>query len=247
MAKMKILIVEDNIIEATKLEMELTNLNYEVPKIVDSKAETIACFYTVEPDLLILDINLNNGETGIDIAKELKKRHEPKPIIYLTSSEDKKTFEEAKKTGPCAFLLKPFDIKNLTFAIELALEDYASSMAKKSEEYENSLLHNGHLFVKKNKKIVKLNVADIEYVDVDGKYSMIHTNSDKYLVRVSLKDLYEKLKKQNFVRIHRNYLINIEKMKVLDLEDETMSIADVTLPIGKSYKKLFADALPFLK
>lgn len=247
MAKMKILIVEDNIIEATKLEMELTKLNYDVPKIVDSKAETLACFYAVEPDLLILDINLPNGETGIDIAKELLKRHETKPIIYLTSCEDKETFEEAKKTGPCAFLLKPFDIKNLSFAIELALEEYATSIAKKSEEYESSLLQNGHLFVKKDKKIVKLNVADIEYVDVDGKYSMIHTDSDKFLVRASLKDLYEKLKDLNIVRIHRNYLINIEKMKELDLEDETVSVSDKTLPIGKSYKKLFTDALPFLK
>jgi len=249
MTKIKILIIEDDILYASKLEIALQELGYEVVCIVDNYSEAIKCFYATNPDIIIIDISLEGKYDGIKFAEQIKTDQKNiKPFIYLTASEDKETFQKAKSTSPCAFLLKPFDKRSLEYSIELALDQFANETTVDVSEIESSYFIKENIFIKKNKKIIKIPIVDILYIEVEAKYSMLYTvNNNKFILRVSLKEIMSLLKKEYLIRVHRNYLVNSNKISEFDMEEELIMINENKIPIGKSYKKWIMDSLVYFK
>jgi len=119
MPKMKILITEDESIVAMHLESKLQKLRYEVTSIVDSGEATIKSVIANQPDLVLMDIRIKGEMDGIDTAHILKNRFNI-PVIFLTAHTDKKTIIRAKMAEPYGYLLKPFEEKELSSAIEIA-------------------------------------------------------------------------------------------------------------------------------
>lgn len=248
MQAIKILIVEDDILSATKLEMALQELGYEVTQIASNVPEAVRCIRATDPDILIVDIFLQNDETGIQLAQKIgDDQLLNRPIIFLTSSEDKETFSEAKKTAPCAFLLKPFDIKSLQHAIELAFASFCKEIMPSLDEQAASFVYNKDLFIKKEKKLVKIAINDVKYIEVEAKYSMLFCQDSSFLIRISLKKLLNVFPDNTFVRIHRNYLINSDSISEIDLENDTVLVNGTSLPMGKIYKKQLTSHIPYLK
>ena len=104
--QMKVLIVEDEANYADTLEMFVDNLGYEVVGIAGQGKMAMSLFDEHNPDLVLMDINLDGELTGIDLARIFQGQR-PTPIIFITSFDDKETFGKAKQTGPYAYLLKP--------------------------------------------------------------------------------------------------------------------------------------------
>ncbi|MFC0514261.1 sigma-54-dependent transcriptional regulator [Mucilaginibacter angelicae] len=117
--KPKILIVEDQFIEAHSLERTLLKSGYIVPPVARSVQEGLRSIADQHIDLVLLDIILKGDQTGIDLARELNKRNIP--FIYLSANSNRKTFEEAKVTEPYGFLVKPFREKDVLVMIDIAL------------------------------------------------------------------------------------------------------------------------------
>jgi two-component system response regulator HydG len=117
MAK-KILIVEDQFIEANNLKLILQNANYEVLPIARTVPEALSIVALKQPDIVLLDIFLKTHETGIDLARILKQKSIA--FIFLSANSDPATFKEAKDTGPYGFLVKPFRNEDVLAMLDIA-------------------------------------------------------------------------------------------------------------------------------
>ncbi|KUJ61328.1 hypothetical protein AR687_14065 [Flavobacteriaceae bacterium CRH] len=133
---MKILIVEDQFIEANDLRFILQKANYEVIGVAKSVTQALEFIEIEKPDLVFLDIRLRGKETGIDLAKELNKNHIG--FIYLSANSNKSILEEAKKTNPYGFIVKPFRPKDILITLEIACYRHKHSIESQSQQ-ENIL------------------------------------------------------------------------------------------------------------
>lgn len=115
---MKILIVEDQFIEAYDLKLILEKAGYEVTGIAHSVTQAKEMLATVKPDIVCLDIFLDGNETGIDLAKKLKEQHIA--FIYISANSDKSILDEVKITEPYGFIIKPFRDQDVLTTLEIA-------------------------------------------------------------------------------------------------------------------------------
>jgi formate hydrogenlyase transcriptional activator len=133
---MKILIVEDQFIEANDLRFILQKANYQVIGVARSVSQALESIEKEKPDLVFLDIRLRGKETGIDLARELNKNHIG--FIYLSANSNKSILEEAKKTHPYGFIVKPFRPKDVLITLEIACYRHKHSIESQSQQ-ENIL------------------------------------------------------------------------------------------------------------
>ena len=120
MMKHKILIVEDQFIEANNLRLILDRAGYTVLPIAASFVEAMEMLERHKPDMVLLDIYLDGSLTGVDFAKILASRKVP--FVYLSANSNRKVFLAAKATKPYGFLVKPFRQRDILAALEVAFE-----------------------------------------------------------------------------------------------------------------------------
>jgi two-component system, NtrC family, response regulator HydG len=116
--KKKILLVEDEFIEANHLEMLLTKAGYSVCSIARSVPDALTIIKNENPDFVLLDIMLRGKLTGIDLGKILMK--ENTPFVYISANSNKETLDAAKTTEPYGFLVKPFREKDVLVTLDIA-------------------------------------------------------------------------------------------------------------------------------
>ncbi|MEP7263768.1 MAG: response regulator [Bacteroidota bacterium] len=108
---------------------------------------------------------------------------------------------------------------------------------------EHPVIQNS-FFVKKGSMLVKVYLDNISWIQAMDNYVIIQTNTDQFVIHSTMKDIEAKLPNTKFLRVHRSYIIPIDKINVLD--ENTVLIGDKTIPIGKSYKDTFMARLNFL-
>lgn len=165
----RILIVEDESLVAMDMERMLLGLGYEVLPNVNSYDDAMLALNTNKPDLVLLDINLNDTKTGIDLSKQIQQQYKI-PFIYLTSHADKATMDEALVTKPYGYLLKPFDADDLYAAIEVAMSNF---MGQPIHNEDSGLLCKDALFIKTDKNFVRVEINDICWVESEHNYLYI--------------------------------------------------------------------------
>ena len=136
MAKAKILVVEDEALVAEDLEMTVTDLGYEVVGHAASADEAVTMAVELKPDVILMDIVLKGQKSGIDASYEIKAKMEI-PILFLTAYTDITLIDKAKSTEPYAYLVKPFNGRQILAAIEMAL--YKSQIEKRLKASEGKL------------------------------------------------------------------------------------------------------------
>lgn len=130
--KKKVLIVEDEFIVANNLRQVLQRFGYEVSGIAVSAEEAEVYLQKEKPDIALLDIRLEGELSGIDIARKL--RAENIAFIYLSANSNQKILEEAKKTEPYGFLVKPFRKKDLMVMLDIAWYRHMHSLEAKMRQ-----------------------------------------------------------------------------------------------------------------
>ncbi len=116
--KEKVLIVEDQFVEADYLRLMLTNAGYGVTGIARSVSKAQKMIESEKPDFVLLDIFLSGKLTGIDLAKQLAEDNIP--FVYLSANSNEEVLNAAKATQPYGFLVKPFREKDLLVTLEIA-------------------------------------------------------------------------------------------------------------------------------
>ncbi len=243
----KILVVEDEMIIAAKISMQLTNLGYEVTGILPRGEEAVLSVKENVVDLILLDINLKGEIDGIETSKQIRQ-FSCIPIIYLTANGDEATFNRAKITKPAGFILKPFRQLDLQRAIELAICRMAENEnIQETFEGNNEVQHfilSDRIFVRYKEKMIKIMVSDILYIEADRNYSRIFTCNKEYLLSVTLKTIQEKLSENIFIRIHRSYMINITQVE--EVAESYVVIAKKTIPMSAGLKEQFLNRIQTL-
>jgi DNA-binding LytR/AlgR family response regulator len=171
--------------------------------------------------LLFVDINMPDIN-GLDLVKSLKD----KPMIIFTTAYKKFAFE-GFELNALDYLLKPIDFNRFSKAVEKAI-DYYRYKQSSSEEQSKSL------FVYSEYRLVKILVDDIEYIESLDDYIKIHFTSAKPLLTLmTLKNVLEKLPADKFKRIHRSYIVSVDKIK--SVLNRKVQLFSVELPISNSY------------
>ena len=120
MAKARIMVVEDEGVVAMQVAETLKGLGYEVPLVVMSGEEAVTKLLETEPDLVLMDIHLRGGVSGIEAAHRIRQRLDV-PIVYLTAFSDAETLDQAQLTEPYGYVLKPFEEKSLHAILQMSL------------------------------------------------------------------------------------------------------------------------------
>ena len=231
---LRILIVEDDMIIAANLAMQLTKIGYDVIGIESRGEEAITHAKVNPPDLILMDINLNGKINGIETVKAIQRSNDT-PVIYLTANSDESTFESAKVTQPFAFISKPFNQIDLHRAIALVQEQLHIRQPKERAPLYNLEVLNDRIFIRHNGKMVKLLLDDILFIEADRNYCHIQTEKNKFLLVSTLKTLEEELYGTKLMRVHRSFIVNLSKLDVV--ADSHLEIKRKVIPISKSYKE----------
>jgi two-component system LytT family response regulator len=175
-------------------------------------------------DLLFLDVNMPDI-TGVELARSLTNS----PMIIFTTAYRNYAFESYELQA-IDYLLKPIDFKRFTTAVEKAI-DFNSY---KTAPQENN--GDGAIYVYSEYKMVKVWLKDIIYIESMGDYLKIYQDrSDKALLTLTtMKKILEKLPENQFARIHRGFIVAIDKIK--SIHNKKVQLADIELPIGDAYK-----------
>lgn len=240
--KLKLVVVEDEFSILLDITRRLETMEYDVVGSAMSYEEALAAILEHKPDLLLLDINLNAEKSGIDIARKVHENF-PLPVVFLTASSDKLTFEEALKTKPMGFIVKPFKDEDLRNNIEMAFMRFNEG---KKETTRQDISLNEPYFLKYNKLFENIDLSSIVYLESMDNYTKIHSSTKTYTINTPLKNLHSQLPDELFVRIHKSYVISNVNVKAIDGNFLTMKNGDV-LPIGKTFKADFLKSLNIIE
>ena len=173
-------------------------------------------------DLLFADINMPDI-SGIDLVRSLENR----PMVIFTTAYKNYAFEGFELEA-IDYLLKPIDLKRFTKAIEKAEEYYQYKNAPKSPAVNDSL------YVYSEYRMIKINLCDINYIESMEDYIKIYTGEPKpILTLMPLKKVLEKLPADDFKRIHRSYIVAVNKVK--SIQNRKVKLDNAELPVSERY------------
>lgn len=234
----RILIVEDDIISGKLLENIIENLGYKSLGIKLNVEDALIAVRNEKPDIVCMDIELSAKMDGIHIA-ELVAGSYNIPVIFVTSYSDNATINRAKQIG-AGYITKPFFEKDIKDIIAATLErtDHVEKEKQKKDK------KNQNVAIKEGDEIKFLNLYDIYYFEADGHKIIIRGSNVSYTMRGSLKKFKEMDDEDRFLRCHKSYLINTEKVDSLLFDKEynyKVKLKDIgtEVPVSKDKVKYF--------
>ncbi|WP_448528134.1 LytR/AlgR family response regulator transcription factor [Raineya sp.] len=236
----KVLVVEDEFSIALDLETYLLQWQYDVVGIANDYEEAVQLLETHKPHLALVDITLKGDKTGIDFAHYAYKFAKI-PIIFLSALADEKTLDEAMQARPFAYLTKPFKEVDLRNTLKIASQQHDTIKLAFLEQNVSEGLDNHKLswedtfFVKDKGKLHSVKVKEILWAEALENYTVIVLPEKKIVTNMLLKDFEAKLPKEHFLRVHRSYLVSLDKIK--RMEEGYLFITDVPIHISKNHKE----------
>lgn len=237
--KKKILIVEDQFIEAHDLQLILEKAGYQVLGIARSVVQALELIEREKPDLAFVDISLKGNETGIDLAKKLNENHIG--FIYLSANSNRAILEQAKKTQPYGFIVKPFREQDVLITLEIAC--YRHNYGIESQLLQESILREGieaigHEPVKWEQALVQLAKAVQTYIPFD--FMQTGFNEEEYqpigLFRKNFDD-YEIIDVDRFSKI-----TNVRKQELSDWKKKSPKHEIPKIYDGDSFRDIFQNS-----
>jgi len=200
----------------------------EVVQECNDGFEGVKAIGTHKPDLVFLDIQMPkiNGFEMLELIES------PPAVIFTTAFDEYaiKAFE----SHAIDYLLKPFSFDRFAKAVKKA-EELLSLKHEKVQREDD------YIFIKSDQRLLKVNYNDILFVEALADYVKIHTDDKRYITLQTMKNMEEKLPERFFKRVHRSYIVSLEKIKTI--VGSNVEINGQQIPIGKNYKDGFFDAL----
>ena len=226
MKTLQCIIADDEPIARQILENYISEIPYlEIIASCKDAFEVMNILQNTKVDLLFLDINMPKL-SGLSLLKTLQNR----PHVIITTAYPEYALE-GFELSVTDYLLKPFSLERFlqaVFKVQNSNTSQQEVTIKSKEEVLSSI------FVKSDKKIIKLNFDSINHIEAYGNYIKLFTDK-MILVPQTLSSFLEKLP-NCFLRIHKSYIINFDKLKLID-GNRIVLLNNTKLPIGKSYRK----------
>ena len=179
-----------------------------------------------EIDLIFLDIHMPDF-TGFDFIETLKNP----PKIILTTSDPNFAIQAFEYDCIVDYLVKPITPERFQKAIQKA--EATASKAKTASSSENVETTSGNdLYVNIDRRLIKIDIPSIYLVEAKGDYINVKTETKNYTVHSTLKKIEDKLPNDLFLKIHRSFIINVDK--IIDIEDNSVLIKKDVIPVSRS-------------
>jgi DNA-binding LytR/AlgR family response regulator len=206
---LKILIIEDNLLIAFALQEKLESAGHRVSTIARTCQEAIVSLNNELPDLALVDIGLEGSSIdGIETVRQLLDHHSM-PIIYLTGQIAPEIIQRAKTTRPAAFLLKPYNARELLIQVELAYANHKNIELSKDTD---------SVYLPSNKGYVQLRKKDVLYMEANGAYVSVFLvdETKPQLFSMNLGHIAQYFLSPYFYRPSRSILVNLSYLERLE-------------------------------
>lgn len=228
------LLVDDNKVARVTLGKILQNIStVSVIGECESALQAKEFLSAQQVDILFLDVEMPEM-TGLDLLRLLPNR----PHTILTTA--KKTYAvEAFELNVVDYLVKPFTLTRVIAAVDKVRE-----LIKFKKSSQTNTITKKQLFIKENKVIRKINLDDILWMEAKGDYVQFNFPEKSHMVHGSLKTIEEKFSSDKFIRVHRSYIIALDKVEYI--EDRLVYIKNQPIPVSESYKDMLLAKLHLL-
>lgn len=197
--------------------------NLVIVKSCSTSIEAMNALKKEPVDLLFLDIEMPEMN-GMELLKALDNRPQ---VIFTTSHKEYAV--DAFEMNVVDYLVKPVTLPRFLKAV---------AKAKDSNEVKDQVsTGQDYFFIKKDSVLTKVPIKDILWIEALGDYITVHTKDQRFVLHATLKSVESKLPKDKFIRVHRSYIVQIDNVK--KVEDTTVYINDMSIPVGALYKDNF--------
>lgn len=214
MLNTKLLIVEDEVLIAEYINELLEEEKFTSIRMAHDKEEATFLMETFLPEIILMDINLNGLNSGIELAKA---KNELAKVIFLTGQYDYKLMNDALQTNPDSYLTKPIKKNDLVAAINLAIIKLQSKF----------------IIIKDGYNDIKINLDDILFVKSDSNYLDIQLANKKYTTRKSLDAFLEEVQSDNFIKVHRSYIVN--RSNISKKNSTSVFVNEIEIPVSRNF------------
>lgn len=241
MSKINVLVFEDESIVSKDIQHSLKKLGYNVVGASPTGELALELVKSTNPDIVLMDIMLKGDIDGVEVAKMIKEKYSV-PIIFITAYADEATLSKAKISEPSGYIIKPFKEVDLHTTIEIAIYKHIKEQEKIKERdflfsiIENKESGNDFIFVKHKSKLVKLRTDEILYIEALKDYVIIHSINIKYTIHSTMKEIERKMGEEEFLRVHRSYIVRVDKISTIEYPKLTIEKTEKKIPIGGSYR-----------
>jgi DNA-binding LytR/AlgR family response regulator len=222
------IIVDDEPIAREILENHLSKIN--TIKVIASCKNAIEAFNEINSnsiDFIFLDINMPEI-SGLSFAKSINNNIK---IIFTTAYREYAV--EGFDLQAVDYLLKPISFERLLQAVNKYLGENALQILEKSNEIFQE--KSDFIFVRSDRKMIKINFSEINYIESFSDYLKIYLNDKTIVTRETISSLEAKIPKTDFIRVHRSFIVSITKIN--SFTNEFIEINKKAIPISRSYKK----------
>lgn len=240
MKSTKVLIAEDQKNIEISLRNRLVKLGFDVIDLVDSPRKLIDVLDQRRADIVITDLFPGHESGGVNLAKVIREQYQT-AILFLSSEQSVKYLPLFESINGITFLQKPAGDLELKINIDSAIENFKLSFQRK---YTHSAdLFNDYIFVRADYKLNRIRVIDIYFIEAKKDYITINTSDNVYTVHSTMRDIMNALPDLHFIRIHRSYIVNIDRIFSIKYPDLLVENKMKMLPIGGLYRKELFDKL----
>ena len=224
---MKCIIIDDEEMARAIIEQFVNNhpklsLETQFPNAI----QAIKYLNQNEVDLIFLDIHMPDF-TGFDLIETLK---DP-PKIILTTSDRNFALQAFEYDFIVDYLVKPINQERFNKAVTKAA-NFLTAFSSTSNTKDKKEDEEKEMYVNIDRRLVKIEFSTINLIEAKGDYILIKTTGKNYTVHSTLKKIEDKLPKDTFLKVHRSYIINVNK--IVDIEDNSVLIEKEVIPVSRS-------------
>jgi len=237
LGRIKVLVVDDESLARRNLTVLLSR-DQDVGAVSEcaSGLDAVEEIRKSKPDLVFLDVQMPECG-GFDVL-ELLGRDVPPIVIFVTAYDQYAL--RAFEAGALDYLLKPFDDARFFRALDRAKAKLAHHLQEKPRAAER-------LVVRSEGQVLFVSVAAIDWIEAAGYYACLHVNRDTHVLRRSLRDLEQDLGDEQFIRIHRSIIVNLDRVRGLELQSggeyEVVLDSKARLKLSRRYRKRLQERL----
>jgi DNA-binding LytR/AlgR family response regulator len=211
--------------------------NFEIVAECNNAMKAMSVLREKHVDLVFMDIQMPQI-TGIEFLKTLK--HPPKVIITTAYRE---YALEGFELDVVDYLLKPITFERFLKAVNKFYQMSQETIQGTPNPSIGKVPEDSFIYVKENKKVIKIYLSEIRYIEGLSEYVQIYTDKRKIITKTSMSQMEEKLPSGNFLRIHKSYIVPVGKIEAFTAN--TIEIQGKELPIGRNFKNAVLNSLNY--